>query len=326
MIRFIFIIFFIFILIRYRGIELKFIIQNILILLLFKLCRVISFSLELNNLCINILIGIDWISFILNLILVLIIISIVMVRNSIYNNNIYRKKFSIVILILLVILFLTFSVINFLVFYIFFERRLVPVLLIIFKWGKYYDRQEAGKYLLIYTLFASFPFLLILINIYIDNGTLIIINFLVNDKRIDLFIYILILIIFLVKLPIIFFHIWLPKAHVEAPVSGSLILAGVILKLGGYGIFRIIKLMKGLSYNLRENLVCYRYIGGLIVCMVRIIQIDLKSLVAYRSVVHIAVIIRGIYTIRFNGEVGGIFIIVGHGVCSSSLFYIGKYY
>lgn len=182
------------------------------------------------------------------------------------------------------------------------------------------DKKQGSIFNLYFICFISF--LILLIKIFFEKGRLFIDRLILRNIQIDLLIYILILFVFLVKLPIIFFHIWLPKAHVEAPIRGSLILAGVILKLGGYGVYRLIKIIKRVRYIFRENLICYLYIGGIVIRLVCLVQVDLKSLVAYRSIVHIARILRGIFSIRIYGEVGGMFVMIGHGICSSSLFFI----
>jgi len=127
---------------------------------------------------------------------------------------------------------------------------------------------------------------------------------------------------FLFKLPIYFFHLWLPKAHVEAPVSGSMILAGVLLKLGGYGLVQLTLLFfnlfcLGFKVILVFSLVSMFYLG--LVC-VRVN--DIKMLIAYSSVSHIALALTGLFTLTSTGYTGRVFIYLGHGVCSSGLFSI----
>jgi len=117
-------------------------------------------------------------------------------------------------------------------------------------------------------------------------------------------------------------HLWLPKAHVEAPVSGSIILAGVLLKLGGYGLIRFITrfLEKTIFFN--GYLISLGILGGLFRCFLCLRQSDLKAFVAYSSICHIGFGLRGLSSRRFLGYKGSILMLVSHGYCSSCLFYI----
>jgi len=123
---------------------------------------------------------------------------------------------------------------------------------------------------------------------------------------------------FLLKLPLYIFHLWLPRAHVEAPVAGSMILAGVLLKLGGYGLIRVFPIIY--FFKFRYLFVSVGLFGGLLSGLVCLSQIDVKALVAYSSVGHMGIVLCGVLSFTRVGEVGGYVIIIGHGFCSSGLF------
>jgi len=126
----------------------------------------------------------------------------------------------------------------------------------------------------------------------------------------------------LIKIPIFIIHLWLPKAHVEAPVFGSIILAGVLLKMGRFGLIRFIKIFIKITSLYRRIFIRIGIIGGILIRLVCLVQIDIKSLVAYSSVVHINVILCSLFTLRKIGLVGAVIIIIAHGLCSSGIFYL----
>ena len=134
--------------------------------------------------------------------------------------------------------------------------------------------------------------------------------------------YFFLVLAFLVKFPMYRVHLWLPKAHVEAPVAGSMILAGVLLKLGGYGMYRVLPHILIFINYISEFLISLSILGGVYVSLLCLRQFDMKSLVAYSSVLHIGICIIGLFSLNIYGLVGAYVIIIGHGFCSSGLFFL----
>lgn len=241
----------------------------------------------------------------------------------IYYNN-YCNFFIIRIILLLIFLYLTFSRINLLIFYIFFERSLIPTLFLILGWGYQPERLQAGLYLLFYTLLASLPIILGIFFIYYERNSIIFSLIHLNYNYYLL--YLSLILAFLVKIPIYLFHLWLPKAHVEAPISGSIILAGVLLKLGGYGLLRIFPLILKMCTKYNYVFIIIRVLGGFFIRLICLRQLDLKALIAYSSVAHIGLVLRGIITLIIWGLRGSYTLIIAHGLCSSGLFCMANIY
>nr|UPL65787.1 NADH dehydrogenase subunit 4 [Anacestra spiniger] len=264
--------------------------------------------------------GMDLISY--NLIFLSIWITLLMVMASVklkfYFINI--KEFLFILLMLLLFLLLSFSTFNFFLYYLFFESSMIPILLLIFGWGYQPERLMAGFYLLFYTLFASFPLFLGLFYIFNTCNTMF--YFLINLFLFSEYLYFCLIFAFLVKMPMVFLHFWLPKAHVEAPISGSMILAGVLLKLGGYGLYRVFLFLNGFSFN--YFVIVVSLFGGVIVGFLCLNQIDMKSLIAYSSVAHMGLVIGGIMIYNNLGFWGSFYIMMGHGLCSSGLFVLSN--
>lgn len=263
--------------------------------------------------------GIDLISYGLILLRVWICSLIIISREIVFKSNNYLNYFLFLILFLLLILLLTFSSINLFLFYIFFESSLIPTLFLILGWGYQPERLQAGIYLLFYTLMASLP---LLISIFFISNNLLTLNIfiIINYSFYYYYFYFTIIFAFLVKIPIFLVHLWLPKAHVEAPVSGSIILAGVLLKLGGYGLIRVFPFILLIGIKFNYVFVSIRLVGGFLISLICLRQIDIKALIAYSSVAHIGIVLRGLLTLTFWGLRGSYTLIIAHGLCSSGLF------
>lgn len=208
-------------------------------------------------------------------------------------------------------------------FYIFFEASLIPTLILILSWGLQPERLQAGTYLIIYIIVASLPLLFSILLLQKQNSHLELYlpfwSIPVSSSFLYLWWFFSIL-PFLVKTPIYSVHLWLPKAHVEAPVAGSIILAGILLKLGRYGLFRI-------SYNFpRATLVWSSPIlvlslwGACIASILCLRQTDIKALIAYSSIRHIGLVTAGIISQTQWGWAGALLLIIAHGLASSGLF------
>nr|QTJ29952.1 NADH dehydrogenase subunit 4 [Graphium eurous asakurae] len=273
--------------------------------------------MNFNNL--SYMMGCDLISFGLILLSIWICMLMIMASENLYKNNYYMNFFLLNIIILLIMLYLTFSVMNLFMFYLFFEGSLIPTLLLIMGWGYQPERIQAGLYLLFYTLFASLPMLMGIFFIFYEYNYMIMYYFKFFSVNFYL-LYLSMILAFLVKMPMYFVHLWLPKAHVEAPVSGSMILAGIMLKLGGYGLLRVMILFQKIGMKLNFIWVIISLVGGLYISLNCLCQVDMKSLIAYSSVAHMSLVICGIMSMNYWGFMGSYIMMIGHGLCSSGMF------
>nr|UQS75811.1 NADH dehydrogenase subunit 4 [Bombylius sp.] len=280
----------------------------------------IVFNYGLNYWCyLSYMFGCDMISYGLILLSFWICALMMLASESIYKNNNYVGLFSFNILMLLFFLVLTFSSTSLFMFYLFFESSLIPTLFLILGWGYQPERLQAGIYLLFYTLLASLP---MLVGIFYILGELNTMNFylMINNLFVYEIFYVGMILAFLVKMPMFLVHLWLPKAHVEAPVSGSMILAGVLLKLGGYGLLRVYMFLSYLGMKFNYIWIVVSLVGGVLVSLVCLRQTDLKSLIAYSSVAHMGIVLSGLMTMTYWGFCGSYSLMIAHGLCSSGLF------
>jgi proton-translocating NADH-quinone oxidoreductase chain M len=274
------------------------------------------------------ILGIDNITLLfLLLTFILIPISILI---SLHNIKYKFKEFVIIIVLIEFILFNIFRILDLIFFYIFFESILIPMFLLIGIWGSRQRKIHAVYQFFFYTIIGSLIMLLAILMIYsnvqiTDIRLLYGIEF--SGNR-ELFLWSAFFLAFAVKVPIFPFHIWLPEAHVEAPTVGSVILAGILLKLGTYGLLRFVIpfFAYGTSFYL-PFIYTFSILGILYTSCTTVRQIDLKKVIAYASVGHMSYVIIGLFTSNLQGLSGSIFLMISHGIVSGGLFFgIGVIY
>ena len=229
----------------------------------------------------------------------------------------------------LLILFF-FTILDLFFFFIAYESILFPILILIFLGGSRPEKKKAIYFFLIYTFIGSIPMILSIFYIWSYYGTtnLLILYYFNIPPKVQLYLWWAFFIPFSIKIPVVPFHLWLPQAHVEAPTIGSILLAALLLKLGGYGFLRINLKLMPFACNYFYPLVSI--IGALSIIYISILilrQIDLKKIIAYTSIAHMNVVLLGIASSKQIAIKSSIFIMFNHGLISTGLFFcIGLLY
>jgi NADH-quinone oxidoreductase subunit M len=236
----------------------------------------------------------------------------------------YRvKDFILTLLIAELVLVNAFATTSLLIFYVAFETILIPFFLMVGIWGsRQAERITAAYQLVIFTLFGSFAFLIALTLIYVTVGGFdfqVIRNSALPEYT-ELFIFLAFFAALAVKIPMFPAYIWLPKAHVEAPTAGSVLLAGILLKLGSYGILRFLYIFPTGTSFFTPFVVTLSLIGVVMSLLAAFRQTDLKRIIAYSSISHLNYLNLGLFPALPLGLTGGFSLMIFHGLVSSALF------
>jgi len=237
----------------------------------------------------------------------------------------HYKEYVIAFLIMESFLILVFSVRDLLLFYIFFESVLIPMFVLIGVWGSRERKVRASYMFFLYTLFGSVLMLLAILFIFYSKGTtdyeiLLTCTFTFKEQC---FIWLAFFASFASKVPMLPVHIWLPEAHVEAPTAGSVVLAGILLKLGSYGFLRFsLPLLPEACLYFTPFIFALSILGVIYPSLTAIRQTDLKRIIAYTSVAHMNLVMLGIFSFNIIGLEGAILQSLSHGFVSSALFLI----
>nr|AGH27503.1 NADH dehydrogenase subunit 4 [Trichuris sp. GHL-2013] len=224
------------------------------------------------------------------------------------------KLYQNMVLMYFPLLVIFFSSDNIFMFYIMFEMSILPIFLIIMGWGNQPERLMASNYLLMYTLLFSFPLMIVILS------TMNLFNsFSRHNLEVDFIVWFFLMLPFFIKIPIYLFHLWLPKAHVEAPVLGSMVLASILLKVGGYGMLKMFHLYEVAVNKATVGLSLILIFSSSVLCLM---QTDLKKFVAYSSVTHMTMLLTLMMAELMTFENSSIFLMVSHGAASNSLFFL----
>ena len=275
----------------------------------------------LNGLEMNFIVGIDGVGLMFFLLTTFLMPICVLIS---WNSVTFRiKEYYLLLLLIEYLLLNVFVVLDLVFFYIFFESVLIPMFILIIVWGSRERKIHAAFQFFLYTLIGSVLMLLGILTIinYLGSSDIRILLTTNFSKNLELILWLCFFFPFAVKMPMFPFHIWLPEAHVEAPTAGSVLLAGILLKLGTYGVLRILLPSFPYANGYFTPLVfTFAILGIIYSSLATIRQIDLKKIIAYSSVAHMNFILIGLFSVDPIAISGSIYLMLSHGLVSSGLF------
>nr|AKJ25726.1 NADH dehydrogenase subunit 4 [Monsonia emarginata] len=270
---------------------------------------------------INFYLGLDGISLFFVILTTFLIPICILVGWSGMRN--FGKEYIIAFLICEFLMIAVFCMLDLLLFYVFFESVLIPMFIIIGVWGSRQRKIKAAYQFFLYTLLGSVFMLLAILFILLQTGTTDLQILLTTEfsERRQIFLWIAFFASFAVKVPMVPVHIWLPEAHVEAPTAGSVILAGILLKLGTYGFLRFsIPMFPEATLFFTPFIYTLSAIAIIYTSLTTLRQVDLKKIIAYSSVAHMNLVTIGMFSLNIQGIGGSILLMLSHGLVSSALF------
>ena len=253
----------------------------------------------------------DSFSFILLIVMSLFILGVVLLRES----NFMLLLLSEVLVVVCVFFFVPSNVI---LIYMYFELSMFPILVIILGYGSQIEKINSSYYLIFYAALCSFPFL------FVYFKRFFFISLVYFDFNLSWEMVFVLSLRFMIKFPVYFLHLWLPKAHVEAPTTASMLLAGLLLKLGTAGFLRILGCLSFVHNNVW---IVLAFLGIILASFCCMFQSDAKALAAYSSITHIRFVLMALVFIIMSGKTGGVILMLAHGYTSTLMFYlVGEFY
>nr|BAJ08108.1 NADH dehydrogenase subunit 4 [Kinyongia fischeri] len=236
-----------------------------------------------------------------------------------HTTQMQKQMFLLCLATLQAFLTVALSSTNLILFFIMFEATLIPTMILITRWGNQKERLTAGLYFMFYTLISSVPLLIALLFIKHQMNSLNILLVTMTNHKPNTTLWLACTIAFMMKMPLYGLHLWLPKAHVEAPIAGSMALATILLKLGGYGMMRISPTLFQ-PQTLHYPFVTLALWGMIMTSLICLRQPDLKSMIAYSSVSHMGLVVTATIIQTPSSLAGATILMVAHGITSSMLF------